>query len=102
MIEQYGWPYTLMLVFLFASVFMDSVAFWKCRTMSGKELSEYATSFIKIYKIIVYLVFVAVFIFTMVTREMVLRDILIHSILGILLIMDCAISIYIKTKYKVK
>ncbi|GEM_PF-6649303 len=99
MIKTFGVPYTIVLVLLVLGVIMDIVSFIKCRTLSDKDLYDYAKTFIKYLKIAVTLLFSAVMLYVAFTADISAGYRIMHIIIGILLIADSAACLYIKLKY---
>ncbi len=102
MIDHLRWPYIVVLLLITAGLVMDGITFAKFKTMKGQELTEYATTFIKFYKIVINVFFAAVFIWIIINTKMLPIYLIIFGLLAVLLLADSVISLIIKMKYRVK
>ena len=102
MIDHLRWPYIIVLLLITAGLVMDGITFAKLKTLEGKELAEYATTFIKFYKIVINIFFAVVFIWIIFNSKMLPVYLIIFGLLAVLLIADSVISLIIKMKYRVK
>lgn len=100
---SFGWMYELILVMLFAVTVVDAVSIIKCVKGGLEELKEYAELCVKYLKILMCL-FAGVFFIIVAVRYTEYDGITraIHGVIGILLLIDAAVSLYIKIKYRRK
>ena len=100
---SFGWMYELILVMLFAVTVVDAVSIIKCFRGGREEIKEYAELCVKYLKIL--MCFFAGIFFIIVAVGYTEYDgatRAIHGVIGVLLLIDAAVSLFIKIKYRRK
>lgn len=98
---SFGWMYEIILVLLFGVTVVDAVSIIRCFKGGLEEIKEYAELCVKYLKILMC-IFAGVF-FVIVAVSYTEYDNItraIHGILGGLLLIDAAVSLFIKIKYR--
>lgn len=99
----FGWMYEAILVMLFLVSAVDAVSIVKSLKSGGKELKEYAQLCIKYLKILMCIFAGGFFLLIAATyTEYDTATRAIHGVLGVLLLLDAAVSLWLKLKYRRK
>lgn len=98
-IFSYGWAYELILFLLAAGFVIDLVSIIKTLRGSLEDKKEYAELCVKYLKILMYIFAGAFFIIIALTYGLDPASSAIHGVLGVLLLLDAAVSLFIKLKY---
>ena len=100
---NFGWMYEAILVMLFLVVAVDGVSIVKSLRAGGENLKDYAQLCVKYLKILMCIFAGGFFVFIAAAYteyDAATRGI--HGVLGVLLLIDAAVSLWLKIKYRRK